>query len=109
MPSVSPATATRSRNRAEIADKYIQAQTEGFALRVPTGEWVNYNENFEPSSMTFGGVLATPQKIDWHRSFYDTQTCQIYVDSIITNPEHPYVLATMLRAFITRQHAKEKT
>ncbi len=81
---------------AEIADKYIQAQTEGFALRVPTGEWVNYNENFEPSSMTYGGVLATPQKIDWHRSFYDTQTCQVYVESIITNPEHPYVLATML-------------
>jgi hypothetical protein len=83
-------------NLAEIADKYIQAQTEGFALRVPTGEWVNYNENFEPSSMTYGGVLATPQTIDWHRSFYDTQNCSVYVQSIITNPEKPYVLATML-------------
>ena len=89
-------TACTRDSLAELADLYIQAQTEGFALRVPTGEWVNYNENFERSSMTFGGVLATPQEIDWHRSFYDTQSCQVYTQMIITNPEQPYVLATIM-------------
>jgi hypothetical protein len=48
--------------------------------------------------MTFGGVIATPQKVDWDRSFYDTVTCQVYVESIITNPEHPYVLASIVTA-----------
>ena len=61
------------------------------------GEWVNYYENYELSSMTFGGVIASPQKVDWDRSFYDTVACQVYVESIITNPAHPYVLATMIR------------
>jgi hypothetical protein len=59
---------------------------------------VNYNENFELSSMSFGGVIATPQKVDWDRSFYDTATCTVYVESVITNPEHPYVLASWITA-----------
>lgn len=79
-----------------LGDKYIQAQTEGMALRIPMGNWVNYNENFAMSSMTYGGVLASPQVIDWHRAMYDTTACSILVQVIITNPEHPYVLATML-------------
>src|SRR6476659_29819 len=83
----------------EIADQYRASQADGRAIMhmTPMGEWVNYNENFELSSMTFGGVIASPQKVDWDRSFYDTVTCQVYVESIITNPAHPYVLASMIR------------
>jgi len=90
---------TRERLK-EIADQYRAAQADGRAIMHlrPMGEWVNYNENFELSSMTFGGVIASPQKVDWDRSFYDTQACTVYVESIITNPAHPYVLATMIRA-----------
>src|SRR5690606_42165021 len=82
------------------AAQYRAAQAEGRAIMHirPMGEWVNYYENFELSSMSFGGVIATPQKVDWDRSFYDTATCSVYIESIITNPEHPYVLATVLRA-----------
>jgi hypothetical protein len=92
-------TCTRER-LAEIGDQYRASQAEGRAIMHlrPMGEWVNYNENFELSSMTFGGVIASPQKVDWDRSFYDTATCQVYVESIITNPEQPYVLATIIRA-----------
>jgi hypothetical protein len=102
--SASPAMAqagTCTRERlAEIGDQYRASQAEGRAIMHlrPMGEWVNYNENFELSSMTFGGVIASPQKVDWDRSFYDTATCQVYVESIITNPEQPYVLATIIRA-----------
>lgn len=99
----SPAAAQAgcSRERlAEIADQYRAAQADGRAIMHmrPMGEWVNYNENFELSSMTYGGVIATPQKVDWDRSFYDTTACTVYVESIITNPEHPYVLATMIQS-----------
>jgi hypothetical protein len=101
--SASPAMAqagicTRERLK-EMADQYRAAQAAGSVIMNmrPMGEWVNYYENYELSSMTFGGVIASPQKVDWDRSFYDTVSCQVYVESIITNPAHPYVLATMIR------------
>ena len=95
------AQATCSRERlAEIADQYRAAQASGSVIMNvrPMGEWVNYNENFELSSMTFGGLIASPRKVDWDRSFYDTQNCTVYVESVITDPEEPYVLATMITA-----------
>ena len=102
--SASPALAqagagcTRERLK-EIGDQYRASQADGRAIMhmTPMGEWVNYNENFELSSMTFGGVIASPQKVDWDRSFYDTVSCQVYVESVITNPAHPYVLASIIR------------
>jgi hypothetical protein len=98
-PAAAQSGCTRER-LAEIADQYRASQASGRAIMHmrPMGEWVNYNENFELSSMTFGGVIASPQKVDWDRSFYDTTSCTVYIESIITNPEHPYVLATMIRA-----------
>jgi hypothetical protein len=98
----SPAAAQAgcSRERlVEIADQYRASQASGRAIMHmrPMGEWVNYYENFELSSMAFGGVIASPQEVDWDRSFYDTVACAVYVESIITNPEQPYVLASMIR------------
>ena len=97
-PAAAQATCTRERLK-EIADMYRAAQASGNVIMNmrPMGEWVNYYENYELSSMTFGGVIASPQKVDWDRSFYDTVACRVYVESIITNPQHPYVLATMIR------------
>jgi len=83
----------------EIANQYRAAQKDGRAIMhmMPMGEWVNYYENYELSSMAFGGVIASPQKVDWDRSFYDTTNCSVYIESIITDPAHPYVLATQVR------------
>lgn len=83
----------------EMADQYRASQADGRAIMHmrPMGEWVNYYENFELSSMSFGGVISTPQKVDWDRSFYDTVACSVYVESIITDPAHPYVLASQIR------------
>lgn len=95
------AQAVCSRERlVEIADQYRAAQAAGSIIMNmrPMGEWVNYSENFELSSMTFGSVIATPQKVDWDRAFYDEAACLVFVQSVITNPEQPYVLATMIRA-----------
>jgi hypothetical protein len=97
-PAAAQAGCTRERLK-EMADQYRAAQAAGSVIMNmrPMGEWVNYYENYELSSMTFGGVIASPQKVDWDRSFYDTVACQVYVESIITDPKHPYVLATMIR------------
>ena len=99
VPAAAQTGCTRERLK-EVADQYRAAQADGRAIMhmKPMAEWVNYYENFELSSMTFGGVIASPQKVDWDRSFYDTVGCSVYVESIITNPEHPYVLATLIRA-----------
>jgi hypothetical protein len=98
-PAFAQATCTRER-LMEIAEQYRAAQAAGSVIMHmrPMGEWVNYNENFELSSMTFGSVIATPQKVDWDRAFFDEAQCLVYVQSVITNPEQPYVLATMIRA-----------
>lgn len=97
-PAAAQAGCSRERLK-EMADQYRAAQASGSVIMNmrPMGEWVNYYENYELSSMTFGGVIANPQKVDWDRSFYDTTLCRVYVESIITNPEHPYVLASLIR------------
>ena len=97
-PAAAQAGCSRERLK-EMADQYRAAQASGSVIMNmrPMGEWVNYYENYELSSMTFGGVIASPQKVDWDRSFYDTVACQVYVESIITDPKHPYVLAAMIR------------
>jgi hypothetical protein len=79
-----------------LADLYVAAQGTGEGFRVPMGEWVQYRENNRLSSMTFGGVLATPHEVDWHRSFLDTTTCAIFVELIIDDPESPWVLGTKI-------------
>src|SRR6187399_3561745 len=98
-PALAQGTGCTRERLQEMADQYRAAQAAGSVIMNmrPMGEWVNYNENFELSSMTFGGVIASPHKVDWDRSFYDAVSCQVYVESIITDPAHPYVLATMIR------------
>ncbi len=84
----------------ERAQQYVAAEGDGQVIMhvKPMGEWVSYYENGELSSMTFGGVIASPHKVDWHRAFYDPVACQAYVESVITDPAHPYVVATVIRA-----------
>lgn len=94
-----PAMAQGGCDRAQLqglADAYVAAQTAGEGFRVPMGEWVQYRENYALSSMTYGGVLATPHEVDWHRSFLDTTTCAIFVELIVDDPESPWVLGTKI-------------
>ena len=93
----SPCTREILRERAQ---QYLAAEADGQVIMhvKPMGEWVSYYENGELSSMTFGGVIASPQKVDWHRSFYDPVTCTAFVESVITDPKHPYVIGTSIRA-----------
>jgi hypothetical protein len=94
-----PVAAQGQCDRAQLqnlADLYVAAQEAGEGFRVPMGEWVQYRENNRLSSMTFGGVLATPHEVDWHRSFLDTSTCTIFVELIVDDAESPWVLGTKI-------------
>ena len=61
-PAVAQGGELHPRAAQEIADQYRAAQASGSVIMNmrPMGEWVNYYENFELSSMTFGGVIAQP-------------------------------------------------
>jgi len=94
-----PAMAQGGCDRAvmqDLAETYVEAQTAGEGFRVPMGEWVQYRENYALSSMTHGGVLATPHEVDWYRAFLDTTTCAIFVELIVDDAESPWVLGTKI-------------
>jgi len=78
----------------DVGNRYVEAQRTGSTVPLPRGQWVVYNENFKRSSMTFGGVIATPLEIDWHRVIADDVACSVYVEVIAANAPHPYVLGT---------------
>lgn len=79
----------------QIAEKYIQAQRDGKPSDLPFGnEWVDYKENNQVSTMYSGGIIGKPQKIDWYRLILDPDQCKFMAEIIITDPAHPYVLAT---------------
>ncbi|HEX7710208.1 MAG TPA: hypothetical protein VF418_04660 [Sphingomonadaceae bacterium] len=79
----------------QVAEKYIQAQRDGKPGDLPFGnEWVDYKENNQVSTMYSGGIIGKPQKIDWYRLILDPDECKFMAEIIITDPAHPYVLAT---------------
>ena len=64
-------------------------------LSLPFGnEWVDYKENSQVSTMYSGGIIGKPQKIDWYRLILDPDQCKFMAEIVITDPAHPYVLAT---------------
>jgi len=99
MAFAAPAMAQGACDRSQLqnlADLYVTAQGSGEGFRVPMGEWVQYRENNRLSSMTYGGVLATPHEIDWHRALLDTTTCAIFVEAVIDDATSPWVLGTKI-------------
>jgi hypothetical protein len=75
---------------------YIAAQTKGDASGLPLATGVGYAENAVPADMK-AGILTKPQKIDFHRSFLDADSCQTFTEVIVTDKAAPYVLGTRLR------------
>jgi hypothetical protein len=78
-------------------DGYLATQTSGDLGKMPMTLWVNYTEQLEDATMSTG-VISKPQKIDFHRSLYDTQACSSFTEVVITDPAHPYVLGVVIQA-----------
>ena len=81
-----------------LADKYVQAQTEGLPLRIPMGNWVVYTENGALSTMS-QGVLSTELKVAWHRALLDEKQCKVYLEMIAPDGDHPHVIAVQFSGF----------
>jgi hypothetical protein len=80
----------------EAVDLYLAAQMKGEISGLPLAKGVGYWENVAPADI-HAGFLAKALKVDHHRSFFDTDTCQAFTEVIVTDRGAPYVLGTRLR------------
>jgi hypothetical protein len=78
------------------ADSFIAAQETGDATKMYMGLWVDYNEQLQGAPMSTG-VLSKPMKVDFHRALYDTETCRIFLEIVIADPAHPYVIGSVIQ------------
>jgi hypothetical protein len=96
-PSLSHAQVSCTRGGLQQAvDLYVAAQTKGDLAGLPLAKGVGYWENIAPADIQ-KGFVTKPLKIDHHRSFLDTDSCQTFTEIIVTNKAAPYVVATRLR------------
>ncbi|MFM1885747.1 MAG: hypothetical protein RL026_904 [Pseudomonadota bacterium] len=80
----------------EAVNLYLKAQGSGDLSGLPLANGVGYQENMAPADIT-KGFLTKPLKIDHHRSFLDTDSCQTFTEVIVTDKAAPYVVAARLR------------
>lgn len=80
----------------EATELYIAAQTKGDLSGLPLAKGLGYWENMAPADIS-KGFVTKPLKIDFHRSFFDTDSCQTFTEVIVTDKAEPYVFATRLR------------
>jgi hypothetical protein len=77
-------------------DLYVEAQKKGDLSGLPLAKGVGYQENIAAADIT-KGIVTKAMKIDHHRSFIDTDSCQTFTEVIVTDKAAPYVLGTRLR------------
>ena len=80
----------------QAVDLYVAAQTKGDLSGLPLAKGAGYWENIAPADI-HTGFLTRPMKIDHHRSFLDTDSCQAITEVIVTDRAAPYVFSTRLR------------
>ena len=80
----------------QAVDLYLSAQAKGDPSSLPLARGVGYWENVVPADI-HSGFITRPLKIDHHRSFFDTDTCQSITEVIVTDRAAPYVFSTRLR------------
>jgi hypothetical protein len=96
-PALSHAEVSCTRGGLQQAvDLYLAAQAKGDLSGLPLAKGVGYWENIAAADIQ-KGFLTKPLKIDHHRSFLDTDTCQTITEVIVADKAAPYVLSTRLR------------
>ena len=84
-----------------MTDLYIAAQTKGDTSGLPLIAGFDYKENMVNTDIN-KGIIKKPLKIDFHRSIYDTATCQTFTEVIVTNKAEPYVIGARLRVVLDK-------
>lgn len=80
-----------------VADTYVEAQTDGDAGMLSLASGASYAENNQPMDIQ-GGVLSGPLKVDFTRSFLDTTQCATFIELVAATDPHPYVIHTRIEA-----------
>ncbi|KAK3358757.1 hypothetical protein B0T25DRAFT_74423 [Lasiosphaeria hispida] len=78
------------------AEAYLAAQAAGKADGLKASSSVTYTQDFKAASLATG-ILATPLKIDFNRSIYDTTQCATFTEIVVADSATPYVLGTQMR------------
>jgi len=78
------------------ADSYVAAQGTGNPSKMTFASKVKYTENMTEIKKD-QGLWNTPLPIAFHRSFLDVDGCRTFIEVIVTEGGHPYVLGTRLR------------
>lgn len=89
------ATCDRDFLKAQTA-AYIAAQVAGKPDGLKASSSVTYTQNFKTASLATG-ILATPLRIDYNRSTYDTTQCASFSELITTQTGNNHVIGTQLR------------
>jgi len=85
--------------REDLQDReseYLAAQAMADPTQMHMNLWVNYNEQMEDATMS-GGLMAKPLKIDFKRVLYDTTSCTLFFEEVVTDPARPMVIGTILQ------------
>lgn len=83
----------------KAVDDYLLAQGKGDPAALNLAAAARYVENMQVSSRE-KSILGRPLKIDFHRSLYDTASCETFTEVIVTDRSHPYVLGIRLRVVL---------
>jgi hypothetical protein len=78
------------------ANDYLAAQETADPTRLHMGLWVDYNEQLLNSTMSTG-VLSKPMKVDFHRVLFDAENCRMFLEMVVTDPSHPYVIGAIVQ------------
>jgi hypothetical protein len=93
----SPAAAQAGCTREQlddVAQSWINALEKGSPFEMQLGEWVDYRENFKLG--TLSGIFTKPRKVDHSMKLLDDTSCTVFIETVMTDPEHPYVMATQI-------------
>ena len=80
----------------EKADTYIDALENGDSTLMYLTPDAKYIENRTETSF-LEGIWIKPLNVDFHRSFIDTELCEVYMEIICASGSHPYVIGTRLK------------
>jgi hypothetical protein len=80
----------------QAVNLYIDAQTRGDSSGLPLANGLGYWENNTPADIKTG-FLTKALKIDHHRSLLDTDSCQTFTETIVTDKAAPFVAGTRIR------------
>ena len=75
---------------------YIDAQTKGDISGLPLATGASYQENIAFADIKTG-IVNEAMNVRFHRSLFDTDSCQTFTEVIVKDKEKPYVLGTRMR------------